>query len=1095
MTYLRQKTYLYLLLASYFLLLTSYLSPLITSGTDMAYAQETPAPVDRPESLSLLEEGIRLFNSGRFNEAIKTFQEFSQLSPDNYLPYYYIGFSHFRLGDKASAKEALQKAVELKPDFAPAHMGLAAIYEGEGRLDLAKKEYEMILSTEKEPGEVKIARDRLNRINTILSTKHIQEAQRLVDEGKIEEAVRELSLAMEITPENIAIHMSLGSLYMRLRKPGEAIEAYKRAKGIAPGNPDIHMHLAALYHSMASYKEAIEEFGEVIRLTPGTELSESASKKLKEAEDRLKMRGSFEEAARALREERLDDSLTATQKIIEAEPANSFAYFNLGVIYTRKKMYDEAVAALKRAIEISPKYVEAHYQMGVAYDDQGRFEEAILSYETAAAIGKEDVEETRKASVRLRVLKELIMTKEASERVRVLMNAGDMEGALREAEKLVAVTKNEKNLLALGQVYLSRKEFDRAIEAFDRIIKINPRNWDAYLYMAQAYEGKRLFREAMTFYSKVVNAEPDTKAGREAKLMLDRLQIKIHFENAGEYKKKGDVEGALRETQMLLELTPDDPIALYNAGVLYYMFEMPDRALSLLIKAIERAPDYATAHLQLAFVYEHLRRYTEAEAEFNAVLSLVKEGKEADIAKSRLGLLKKEGAFSIRMRKAQELIQQGKYEEALDEAEVIITIAPENYVAHYTIGFVYEKLNMIEEAKTAFLKSIEVNPSYARVHFGLARVYEKEGLYEEAREAYKKTISTGEGTREAEVAAISLERLKKWRLQASMNNTVNDVIPSKGERNTSTASGQGISLSYDLYKTKGEGLNINSIINHNIYYERQVTARGHGVNIKWNDELRKNHTYGVSAGYTYYTFDKKPNYKNYKYSLNTTLSPDAIPASLSLRFDYTDITSFINKLRDTAQYTLSLSVSQNTSKWDSVTGSYSFVSYLNKDPIGNNFAYRSNDLSVGYNRRLWSAFSMGSEYNVRLTNYMNPDSTTLFTEFRRNLFQGISINVSYRLADKGSLSLKCDISQETTNIPSLKGEDLVEIEERLANPIPRVGGWDRSRTIGISGNLNYLLSERVYLSLNAGNTWGATVPEEAGGYRSLSIGISLSTVY
>src|SRR3972149_9893035 len=123
MTYSRQKTYLFLLhillLTSYFLLLLLALSP------DIAYAQEPPAPVDRPEGLSLLEEGIRLFNSGRFNEAIKTFQEFSQLSPDNHLPYYYIGFSHFRLGDKASAKEALQKAVELKQDFVPAHMGLA----------------------------------------------------------------------------------------------------------------------------------------------------------------------------------------------------------------------------------------------------------------------------------------------------------------------------------------------------------------------------------------------------------------------------------------------------------------------------------------------------------------------------------------------------------------------------------------------------------------------------------------------------------------------------------------------------------------------------------------------------------------------------------------------------------------------------------------------------------------------------------------------------------------------------------------------------------------------------------------------------------
>ena len=1054
-----------------------------------AFAQQVPA------GQALLEEGVKLFKAEKFNEAIKILKEFSQLSPDNHLSYYYIGFSHFRLGDKIAAKEALGKAVELKPDFVPAHMGLAVIYEGEGRLDLAKKEYETVIATAKEEGEVKIAKERLKRADTILSAKHAQEAKRLVDEGKIEEAIAELSIATELTPENIAIQMSLGSLYIHQRKPKEAIETYERAKELAPASPEIYMRLAELYQSISAFKEAIDAFREVIKLAPETEMSLEASKKINEAEDRLKTRGYFEEAAQAIREERLDDALAATQKVLEIEPRNSFVYFNLGVIYTKKKMYADAIGALNRAIAIYPKYVEAYYQLGVVYDDQSKFDEAIAEYEAAVAIGREDVEETKKARERLKLLKEVVMTKEVGEKVRVLMEGGDLEGALREAEKIVAVTKNENDLLIYGQLYLSRKEFDKAIEAFDHVIKINPKNWEAYLLIAQSYEGKKNYREAKAYYSKVVSAGPDTEVGKKAKSLLNQIEIKTHFENASDYRKKGDIEGALHEIRSILELAPDDPVALYNAGVLYYMLEMPDKAVPPLTKAIEKVPDYVQAHLQLALIYEYLRRYAEAEAEFNAVLSLTKEGKEADIAKSRLGLLRKEEAFSSHMKAAMELIQKGKYEEALEEVQAIIIIAPENYIAHYTAGFIYERLDKLEEAKAAFQKAIEVNPEYARSHFGLARVYEREGFYEDARETYKKTISVGEGTREAEMAAISLQRLKKWRIQASMNNNVNNVVSTDGKKNTGTATNYGVSLSYDIHKTRQEGLNLSSVINRNIYYEYQMTAMGYGADIAWSDVFSKDHSYGVSAGYTNYTFDNKPDYKNYRYSVNTDLRPGVIPTSISLRFDYSDNSSFVSKLRDTVQHALSLSVTQNTSEWDSVTGSYSFISYQNKDPVGSNFAYRSNNISLEYTRRLWPAFSAGGGYNLKLINYANPDSTTFFTKFRRNVFHGASLNMSYRMADKARFSLRGDISQETTNIPTLKEEELAELGERLVNPIPRFGGWDKSRAVGMSGYMDYRLSEKVNLSVNAGNTWVTTEPEAAGSYRKLNLSLTLSTLF
>ena len=437
-------------------------------------------------------------------------------------------------------------------------------------------------------------------------------------------------------------------------------------------------------------------------------------------------------------------------------------------------------------------------------------------------------------------------------------------------------------------------------------------------------------------------------------------------------------------------------------------------------------------------------------------------------------------------------MQAGKYEMALEEAKTVVTIAPDNYVAHYTVGFIYDRLNKIDEARAAFLKSIEINPDYAKSHFGLARVYEKEGLYEEARESYKKSAATGAGTREGEIAVINLQRLRKWHLGASVTNSVNSVT-ARQQSATGTSSSQRLSLSYDIYKRMRRGLNIDSRITNTIYYESQATSLGYEANVTWTDLISGNNTYSLSRGYAYNVFDNMPNYETQRFSLKTNFKPDRIPTGLSLGYDYSDTTSFISKVRDAGSHTVSLSLSQKVLEWDRIGTSYSVVSYQNKDPIGNNFAYRSNNFSLQYEKRLWPGFYINGRYNMKWIAYSNPDSTTFFTRLRRNFSQGGGLDLTYKLSDKGSLALRGDSAWERTNLPSLKEEDLVELSEKLTNPIPRVGGWERVQTITAYADLSYQLSEKVQLFLRIGHGQGITVPEEAGSYRKLEAFLSLST--
>ena len=55
------------------------------------------------------------------------------------------------------------------------------------------------------------------------------------------------------------------------------------------------------------------------------------------------------------------------QKIIETNPNDAEAYYNMGAIYYNGKKYDDAKTQFNKAIEIYPDFTEAYYSLGVVY--------------------------------------------------------------------------------------------------------------------------------------------------------------------------------------------------------------------------------------------------------------------------------------------------------------------------------------------------------------------------------------------------------------------------------------------------------------------------------------------------------------------------------------------------------------------------------------------------------------------------------------------------------------------------------------------------------------------------------------------------------
>lgn len=74
------------------------------------------------------------------------------------------------------------------------------------------------------------------------------------------------------------------------------------------------------------------------------------------------------------------------QRIIEIDPTNYRAYYNLGIANFNLSKIKEAKECYEEAIKIKPDYKHCLYNIGLVYENEGDFQEALKYYEKALEI-------------------------------------------------------------------------------------------------------------------------------------------------------------------------------------------------------------------------------------------------------------------------------------------------------------------------------------------------------------------------------------------------------------------------------------------------------------------------------------------------------------------------------------------------------------------------------------------------------------------------------------------------------------------------------------------------------------------------------------
>lgn len=190
---------------------------------------------------------------------------------------------------------------------------------------------------------------------------------------------------------------------------------------------------------------------------------------------------------------------------------------------------------------------------------------------------------------------------------------------------------------------------------------------------------------------------------------------------ARELVEEGRVEDAIALYRKLIRRNPDDWKARHNLGVLYDEIGAHEEALDQLDAALDLEPERIGILINRSSALASLSRFEEADEALRRAERI--EPGNTDIRRAR-------GILSYR---------KGLYAEAVEELKRICRRDPPDAVAQFYLGEALNRVGRVEEALDALEKAIEIQPGNHRAYYTMGILYDKLHLPQQAALMYRKS--------------------------------------------------------------------------------------------------------------------------------------------------------------------------------------------------------------------------------------------------------------------------------------------------------------------------------------------------------------------
>jgi len=234
-----------------------------------------------------------------------------------------------------------------------------------------------------------------------------------------------------------------------------------------------------------------------------------------------------------------------------------------------KRSVEYSIQLFEKAIELDPRYAAAYAGASSAYGQmyqwfsrQERFRERAQEMSFKALMYDSNLPEAYRAMG----LSYFIW--------------GKFEEAAASSRKAIEIDPDDFIAYwTLGRIFFSQGELAKSLELFQRVIEIKPGFYAAYLDVEQTCRGLGMSVEAEKASRQVLELLPNY-------LLQNPDDSRARMVHAIALATSGRKEDAVREGQQALELSPGDPVMLYNGACLYSQLGEFDLAFPALEEAI-----------------------------------------------------------------------------------------------------------------------------------------------------------------------------------------------------------------------------------------------------------------------------------------------------------------------------------------------------------------------------------------------------------------------------------------------------------------------------------------------------------------------------
>src|SRR3989339_609453 len=146
-------------------------------------------------------------------------------------------------------------------------------------------------------------------------------------------------------------------------------------------------------------------------------------------------------------------------------------------------------------------------------------------------------------------------------------------------------TKNSGYYSKLAQSHLRKKEYQKALEAINKSIKINSNNSEAYITQSTIYQVQNHYNKALNSLNKA--------------LAIDPLNPKIFFRMGLIYKANKSFSLAEQKLLQANELSPESTEIKTQLAQLYYQQNKFDKTINIYNNILENNPNDKSIYLKL----------------------------------------------------------------------------------------------------------------------------------------------------------------------------------------------------------------------------------------------------------------------------------------------------------------------------------------------------------------------------------------------------------------------------------------------------------------------------------------------------------------